>query len=493
METIHGKEFNYGDILLYNIRNNEIIAIVNDQEQLKKFNFTGKHTDAPIAILPYSKETELEIISSMKQIKEYSISSSADKNIKVKYVDGTSILFDSTNLEVVAKNLSAQRDLTKEKAIGNWYDVPEPEKVEKKKDVKRKLTKGLATILAASMIVGGAYHGGKFIKNKLNDNKNDDYDPRMTEENVTATTSFKDEGKALCNEIKEKSTFILQSNEIAEIEFNENMSLQIVEYINGLYPTNMHYMNEQNASAELSDTEQAINLIIASNLYPDTKAENMIDLSSYIVNEKEKVYVHNAMTIARFMINESIGESMNGEILDESEWSEVNKFSRQYTDAVDQLLNYELDTINDPSFMTMSSGCRFLITSIFQNANNVIPQHSFVTRISENDERVHDVYYRYFQNDVTKDLYLPRADVNGNTIYIRTYYDEKGNCHEEVITENVMFAMAGMSTLEEQRNLGIEANPEIYQLGIQIEIDTRVEKAKAEMQELTKKDTVVIK
>ena len=184
---------------------------------------------------------------------------------------------------------------------------------------------------------------------------------------------------------------------------------------------------------------------------------------------------------------------MNGKILDEDEFSEVNKFSRQYKDSVDQLLNYEADTKDEPAFLTMSSGCRFLIASIFQNANNVIPQHSFITRTSETDARTNDVYYRYFQNDVTKDLYLPRAGENGNTIYVRTYYDENRECHEEVLTEDVMFAMAGMSTVEEQRNLGIEAIPDIHQFGIQIEIDTRVAEAVEELDALTKKDTVVIK
>ena len=44
-----------------------------------------------------------------------------------------------------------------------------------------------------------------------------------------------------------------------------------------------------------------------------------------------------------------------------------------------------------------------------------------------------------------------------------------------------MHAMAGMSTVEEQRNLGIEVNPNIHQLGIQTEIDNRVEDARNEL------------
>ena len=47
-----------------------------------------------------------------------------------------------------------------------------------------------------------------------------------------------------------------------------------------------------------------------------------------------------------------------------------------------------------------------------------------------------------------------------------------------------MFAMAGLSTVEEQRNLNIEANPNIRQLGIQTEIDNRVNDSLYELQEI---------
>ena len=49
-----------------------------------------------------------------------------------------------------------------------------------------------------------------------------------------------------------------------------------------------------------------------------------------------------------------------------------------------------------------------------------------------------------------------------------------------------MFAMAGMSVVEEKRDLQIEVNPNIRQLGIQTEIDNRVEDARTELFELAK-------
>ena len=54
MITKQGKEVNYSDILLYSVDKKNIIVIVNDEEQMKKFMRTGKGTDAPIAIIPYS-------------------------------------------------------------------------------------------------------------------------------------------------------------------------------------------------------------------------------------------------------------------------------------------------------------------------------------------------------------------------------------------------------------------------------------------------------
>ena len=73
MKTRQGKEVNYNDILLYSVNMKNIIVIVNDEEQMKKFARTGKSSDAPISVLPYSDEELTNIIDSMKQMVRYEI------------------------------------------------------------------------------------------------------------------------------------------------------------------------------------------------------------------------------------------------------------------------------------------------------------------------------------------------------------------------------------------------------------------------------------
>ena len=127
------------------------------------------------------------------------------------------------------------------------------------------------------------------------------------------------------------------------------------------------------------------------------------------------------------------------------------------------------------------------ISSIFQTVNNTIPQWSYITReSSETDKREYDLYYRYFMDDYEKILYLPEPGQNGTNVYYAHWEDEESKCHKEgPYTEDVMHAMAGLSTVEEQRNLGIEANPNIRQLGIQTEVDNRVDDAMTEFFGLT--------
>lgn len=473
MKTIQGKEYDYSDILLYNVRNDSIIAIVNDEEQLKKFNSTGYSYDAPVVILPYSRQLELDIIASMKQIKNFSVLSGSDeKNVKVKYVDGTERIFDNSNLEVINRNLNEQNKLKKKEVLGSWDTVPVQEKEKNKNDIKKKLTKGLASVLAAAAIVGGIYHGGKFIKQKHNGSNPED--PRQTEESVTAISKFKKEGKQLYQIIQNSNPYITQYQQAVGLIIDEDMCVNIVEYMNGVYPTSMIYMNPQNATATITETRQAINLIIASNLFPDVKPENMIDLSAFIVDENGKALINNSMLVARSMINESIGEPMNGEIMNVDDFSLINAFSMQYEGAVSQFLHYQLDVQNSSTYLTLPAGTRFVISSIFQNGNNTVPEDSYVIRKSQLDPEEVKVPFVYFFDDYTKYIYLARITNEGNTIFVRTYTDEYGQCKEEAFAKEVMYAWAGLKTVDEQRELGITPNPTLHECGILNETNNRV-------------------
>lgn len=489
--TKQNKEFELSDILLYKANSKNIIVIVNDEEQMKKFSITGKNEDAPIAVITYTDSDLMEIIASMKQIKNYEVLS--DNNISVNYADGLNVKFDSTNEEIIKENLAEQRKNAQEKVLGAWYNVPDKEKEKRKREIQKGINKSLAAILAAMVLAGGLYScnkakeekGEKISKDMLNPT-----DPRKTEESVTTRSKLISEAEELYKATEEVNPFILKYQQVSNVKWDKELALEVVEFINGVYPTTMTYMNEENADKEATEIMQAISLIIAGNLNTEIKEEEMIDFSKYIVNEREKVFVHNAMLMARACVNESIGEPTNGKIIDEDEWTEVNKFSMEYTDAVDQLINYEFDTINDADYLGTSFGARYLISSIFTQVNNAFPgvmQTKHVTRVSsESDKREYELYYRYFLDDVRKIMYLPEEGPNGTVQYRAVWKDEKGECHEEgPYTMDEMFAMANRE-LEIGKTpdmLGIEGNANIHKLGLESQLEDTLLNAKTELLE----------
>lgn len=484
--TKQGKEFELSDVLLYSVNKNKIITIVNDEEQMKKFSITGSANDAPISIIDYSEDTLNEIITSMKQIKSYQVSDS--KDIDVEYTDGTSIMFDESNMEVINSNLQAQKKANEKKTLGAWYDLSDKEKEEKKRKTKKNVLRGLSAAVAATVLAGGLYVAGKTFKRSkpaetvgeiVSEEMYNPTDPRKTTIVEEPKSDFTNEAASLYKETEEVNPFIIRYQQAVNVTWNKELALEVVEFLNGMYPTSMIAMNEENSKAEATELMQAIDLIIAGNLNPETSEEEMIDLSKYIRDEKERVFVHNSMLMARACINESIGEPMNGKILDESKWSDVNKFSREYTNSVEQLIHYEFDTLNDSDFLTSSANTRYVITSIFQVVDASIPQWTHVTRrSSEQDVREYELYYRYFFDDVDKVTYLPEPGKNGTNQYRAYWADGNSLCNENgPFTEDEMHAMAGLSTVEEQRNLGIEANPNIHQLGVQTQINAKYEQA----------------
>lgn len=203
-----------------------------------------------------------------------------------------------------------------------------------------------------------------------------------------------------------KNAYILKYQQVSDVKWDEALAVEVVEFINGVYPKELEYMSEQNADARLTEILQAIQLLIAGNLNSETKADDMINLADYVSNIKEKAIINNAFVISRNVVSESIGEPVNGKIIESDD--EINNFSREYTNAVDEFMHHEFETINKGDFITSSMGCRFTTSSIFHFMNGMIPQWSYITReSSETDKREYDLYLQYFQDDVEKDLYLP--------------------------------------------------------------------------------------
>lgn len=129
--TKQGKTFDYSQILLFNVSNDNIVVIINDKEQLNKFSLTGNSSDAPIAVIPYTEEELKEIVSSMKPIVGYTEVS--PNKLSVEYGDdikpyNTKVEFDSSNKEIIENNLIEQRKAKERNAVGNWYDTEQNKK-----------------------------------------------------------------------------------------------------------------------------------------------------------------------------------------------------------------------------------------------------------------------------------------------------------------------------------------------------------------------------
>lgn len=479
--TKQGKEFELSDVLLYSVNKNKIITIVNDEEQMKKFSITGSANDAPISIIDYSDDTLNEIITSMKQIKCYQVSDS--KDIDVEYTDGTSIMFDESNMEVINSNLQAQKKANEENALRAWYDLPDKEKELKKKQTKKNFLKGLSVTLAATVLAGGLYIAGKNMKKTkpeetvgeiVSEEMYNPTDPRKTIIVDEPRSDYTTEAAALYKETEEINPFIIRYQQVVNINWNQELALEVVEFINGQYPTSMLAMNDENAEEERTKIMQAIDLLIAGNLNPEIKDNEMINLEKYIVNEQGKVLVHNAMTIARACINESIGEPNNGEIIDERDWTNINKFSKSYTDSIDQLLNYEYDTLNDPSFLSAPSNVRIVVSSIFQSINGTLPTKPYYITISAPGKEETILYYRYFYDEVNDVAYYPEEGKNATIQYREYFKDEnKETKSGKVYSENEMFVMADSPLeLNDSKTYAAEANSNIKQYGIQTKLDS---------------------
>ena len=487
MKTIQGKEFNLDDVLLYNVVKDQIIMIVNDPEQMRKFNYTGLTIDAPISRIPYTKDAELDVIRNMKKIRSYR---KEDNYIEVNYKDKTRSKFDLSNEEVIKSILDAQSKINADIISANWANVTEEQKVENKKKVSKKWKKGIIGALAALVLLAGAIHHRDDIAAVLSKrDKNDDsvnpINPEQQEEVIdnkkreeqqeysqVALYDFTELGKHLYEETVAKENLVLKYQQVVNIKWDEDLATKVIEFMNGKYPADLLNATDQDASLRTTEVQQAWSLLLTSNLNPETTKENMINFEDYFVKEEDKVLVHNAMAVARNAMDETIGEPMNGFILEEGDYASINKFSREYLGAVDQLLNYEYDTVRDSKFKAMGSGARWTISNIFQQVNNTVPQWSYITR--EENGVDNKIYYRCFKDSETGHLYYAIPGQNGTVDY-------RCDALDKTINEYEMFAMAGQSLLEEQRNVKVNVNPNMHQEGIQVLVDETVDEAREDV------------
>ena len=502
MKTIQGKDFNYSDVVLYKLSNNnqKIIVFVDDEEQLKKLRESNDIKDTPVAFLVNSTEELKKIVSNMKQISSIN---KLNDSLCVKYNDGTEISFDLENEKVInnvklsqdnLKKVTNEREDSKiqtsevidkqeeKNNLGNdWTKLTQEQKELNKKKLASNQRRRLAGILAAVAALGvgaAGYSAGKIISDSIS-NSDDTIsieEPVATEKPiiVAGENDYVAQAEQLIRETQEKDSFVILYQQSVGIKWDCELAKSVLEFCNGLYPYAMSNMNVTNAHEYMTQIQQAINLIIAGDLNTDTKVENMINLSKYISSPTEKAYVNDSLMMVKSTVNASIGEPMNGRIINTNEWTGRANFSQDYLTSVDNLINYEYYTILSDEFSKIDSCAQQIVGYIFQNSYFVIPEWKYAqeTSINQNTESTSRLYFRYFSNDNTGDLYMPRETSNGNVEYVLLMNGiEQTN---EVYDKDTMYAMAGLELDSESKLINVQEVPGIYRYGLEKVVDDAV-------------------
>ena len=327
------------------------------------------------------------------------------------------------------------------------------------------------SLLCALIIVASGIAGLAKNESKKNSNTKEEYaivetretkkaisTPIPTDKPIVVESEYTFEGEKLFKEVNSKMNI---SN------WNSNIALNIVELLNGHYPTSLLNMSEENANIEIDKTSNALTQIIRNNLNPNTPSDRMVDLSNYTSIFDAKFYLSDSLRLTKKFTTEVTAKHKVGE----ATW----QTGESYRKTGEDLLNYEIETTNDAKFLQMPAGCRLALQTIFNEANQYMPEEAYVDRPeSEYEVREHRWYWLYFQNNLEKCAYIPRRIGNNKIIFERT--DRHCNVLESY-TKEEMYALGGKSSFEEQRRIGISAKYEIWEMGMQIEVENRIRDA----------------
>ena len=285
MKTIQGKEFDYSDIVLYKLSGNQqkLIVFVDDKEQLEKLKESNDIKDTPVAFLINTSDEEKNIITKMKQINSVDVVNGA---LQVKYEDGSEILFDLDNENVINDVQKAQLDakkVTNEALISSkpaesqdqpapvvqpvvtkpevksdepkkeentnldnsWTNIRAEEKEATKKKLSASQKKQMAGILAAIASAGIA---GRVLIGSLS-NKNSS-DPVLTPTPSSISTllptptpiaiagenDYTAKAEQLVAETEAKDSFIITYQQAVGVKWDTELAKSVIEYANGLYP-----------------------------------------------------------------------------------------------------------------------------------------------------------------------------------------------------------------------------------------------------------------
>lgn len=466
--TKQGKTFDYSQILLFNVKNDNIIVLLNDEAQMKKYFKSGDANDAPFASIPYSDDVLSEIVDSMKQIAEYSESRFND--IKVKYEDGTSVNFNVSNRSIIENNLIEQRKNKAEKNKMSESSFIKPTKIDNDRTKQRRFMATVGAVMASLSIFNSIH---KFNKGTGNIRDNDTIDYHRAKETIETSVNYNsayiEDAKKLYQEILDKSS--ARGIDISGINWNLDLVLGIVEFINGENLSSIAYMSNEHKDIELYNICSGIQALIQGNFVGSTTNENTIDLASYIRNERDRTFVNNAMVLSRRRVQEMEGYNFDGTILDESAWSNVEKFSKKYENMSQELLNYEFKTLTDSGFLDSSIQCKFIVSTIFKNANLYTISNEAHINIEMEDDKNKEIYLVYYYDMYSGTTYLPEVTETGFTEYVAYDIDENGEKKKLGSYQPVeMEYMCGLCPILFEEREDLKINPYLVKNGFACDV-----------------------
>lgn len=453
--TKQGKTFNYGEILLFNKSNDNIIVLLNDEAQMKKYFKSGDANDAPFASIPYSDDALSEIVDSMKQIAEYSESRFND--IKVKYEDGTSVNFNVSNRSIIENNLIEQRkNKVKKNKIFENASI-QPTKINNSRTTQRRVMASFGAVIASLSIYNSIH---KFNKGTGNISDNDTIDYHKAKETIETSVNYNsayiEDAKKLYQEILDKNPN--RGKDLSGINWNLDLALAIVEFMNGEELSSIAYMSDNYKNRELENICWAIQCLIQGNILGCTTNENTIDLASYIRDERDKTFVNNAMVISRRLVQEKEKYDFDGNIMDESAWSTIDKFSTEYENMTDEVLNYEFKTLADDGFLDSSVQCRYIVSRIFETINLFYIPYDGYFETQLQDEEKQEICLLYYYDEYNGITYLPEFTKTGFRKYVAYDIDENGEKKKldiDSYTPEDMLYISGNNPFEDRDDLRI--------------------------------------
>lgn len=329
---------------------------------------------------------------------------------------------------------------------------------EKNNNKKNQIKKGIAATLASVMLVGGVSPKKIELKEQENEDMNDLNESKRIETAISIESKYKNEGKQLYERAIAANSFVVQFQKDTNLKWDELMAVGIVEYINGEYPTILSYMSEDAAKKELSKITQCIQLIISGNLFPETKNEDIIDLTNYMENEADKEPVSDAMAIGRACVEASL---IKASFIDPVTGKKVVTLepSNEYIKLVERFLIYEKETLNSEELLESGANVRFLVPTIFEIVNNSI---RFDMGVLNKDGEVLSedtiAYPKYFKDENNGTIYLPMW--HPETI---TYFGFQINEGELIrtttqLSEEEMHNLAGINDFEQTSSQKYENN-----------------------------------